>query len=122
MNLLRRASLAVVGVTAALIGSWAWATPLRLDCVLDGNPSAGVPAGRPLVVTFDEDIGALLAEQSGQTYSFKKVSITNTSITGLTEDFSVAIDRSFLAVVWQHYEAHKVSDDFGQCSPVVSLK
>jgi hypothetical protein len=122
MNLLRRASLAVVGVTAALIGSCAWATPQRLDCVLDGNSSAGVPAGRPLVVTFDEDIGALLAEQSGQTYSFKKVSITNTSITGLTDDFSVGIDRSSLAVVWQHYEAHKVSNDFGRCSLVVSPK
>ena len=67
---------------------------------------------------FDEDAKTLTAEESGRSYSFTKVSISNVSINGQDDSVSLGIDRSSFGVVWQQYGADKVRTEYGQCHPV----
>jgi len=64
---------------------------------------------------FDEDARTVTAEEGGQTYNLKKVSISNVSINGAADNISLGIDRSSFGIVWQQYRADKVSTEYGHC-------
>ena len=111
-----RALFAVV----ALMATCAWtagasAAPQQLDCVLtdtDGRPHS---ENRAISIVFDQDKKTLTAEEDGKDYRFERVSISNVSINGSTENVTVGIDRSSLGIVWQRYDPGAVRTEFGHC-------
>jgi len=70
-----------------------------------------------MVVIFDDAANTLEAQEGSQAYNFRDVSNSSISISGYVDDVSLAIDRSSLGVVLQHYVgAGKVAAiEFGQC-------
>jgi hypothetical protein len=93
------------------------AGPQQLDCVLTDTEAHPGSEHRPIAVVFDEDAKTLTAKDGDQTYSFSKVSISNVTINGLDDKVSFGIDRSSLGIVWQQYEADKVTTEYGHCHP-----
>ncbi len=110
-------------IVGALMTVLAWtaaasAAPQQLDCTLTDTEAKPGSESRPIVVIFDEDEKTLTAEESGRSYSFTKVSISNVSINGQDDSVSLGIDRSSFGFVWQQYGADKVRTEYGQCHPV----
>jgi len=106
---------------ASMIGS-AWAAdaiaaPRQLDCVLTDTEAQPGSESRPVAVTFDDENKTLTAEEGGRHYSFSKVSISNVTINGQTDNVSIGIDRSSFGFVWQQYEADRVRTEYGHCRP-----
>jgi hypothetical protein len=115
---IRNIRAAMIGGALAMVLVWtaaAAAAPQRLDCVLTDKEANPASENRPVVVVFDEDAKTVTAEEDGQTYNLKKVSISNVSINGAADNISLGIDRSSFGIVWQQYGADKVSTEYGHC-------
>ncbi len=110
------AAMAIGALATVLIWTAAAsAAPQRLDCVLTDKEANPGSKNRPIVVVFDEGAKTVTAEEGGKTYDLKKVSISNVSINGAADNFSLGIDRSSFGIVWQRYEADKVNTEYGLC-------
>ena len=112
----------IVGALATVMvwNAAAAAAPQQLDCVLTDTEGKRGSENRPIVVVFDEDAKTVTAKGGGNNYSFSKVFISNVSINGAADSVSLGLDRSSLGIVWQQYEADKVSTEFGQCDTAQS--
>ncbi len=109
-------------IACALTIAFAWsagasATPQLLNCVLTDSEAKPGAENRPIAIVFDEDAKTLTAKEGDHGYSFTKVSISNVSINGEDDSVSLGIDRSSLGIVWQQYEADKVTTEYGHCHP-----
>jgi len=96
------------------------ATPVHLNCnltQLEHKADAKVDQtqeNRQITVVFDEQNSALTVQQSGPAQVLQSVSITQSSISGFTNDVSLGIDRSSLSIVFQTYSAESTAE-FGTC-------
>ncbi len=114
--------LAVAGITAP---NMAGAAPQRLDCVLTDieikssgakfDSQAGAEK-RTVAVAFDDDSKKLTVSQGGIEMPLKNVAISQTSMTGAGDNFSIGIDRSSWRIVLQTYGQGTARNEFGDCS------
>ncbi len=115
-------ALAFAGITAP---NTIAAAPQRLDCVLTDIEikSSGAKFDsqvgaekRTVAVTFDDDSKKLAVNQRGIETPLKNVAISQTSMTGAGDNFSLGIDRSSWRIVFQTYGQGTARNEFGDCS------
>lgn len=101
------------------------AAPQTLDCVLRDvetrSPGAKFDSQvaaetRSLAVTFDDDARSLSMNIDGAWTPLKNVAISQTSMTGASDNFSLGIDRSSWRIVFQTYGQGTARSEFGDCS------
>jgi hypothetical protein len=122
INLVTQGALAFL---AAMAPNMAGAAPQRLDCVLTDieikssgakfDSQAGAEK-RTVAVTFDDDSKKLTVSQGGIEKPLKNVAISQTSMTGAGDNFSIGIDRSSWRIVLQTYGQGTARNEFGDCS------
>lgn len=106
----------------ALCASASLASTRRLACALTDTTAKPNSESRPITVIFDAESKMLKAEEVGQTHIFRNVSISSVSISGVSDDLSMGLDRSSLGLVFQRYGVGgKVTAiEFGRCQPAGS--
>ena len=101
------------------------AAPQTLDCVLRDTETKSPGAKfdsqvaaetRSLAVTFDDDTRSLSINIDGARPPLRNVAISQTSMTGTGENFSLGIDRSSWQIVFQTYGQGTARSEFGDCS------
>jgi len=122
INLVTQGALAFL---AAMAPNMAGAAPQRLDCVLTDieikssgakfDSQAGAEK-RTVAVAFDDDSKKLTVSQGGIEMPLKNVAISQTSMTGAGDNFSIGIDRSSWRIVLQTYGQGTARNEFGDCS------
>ena len=122
-----RVSAPTAIIACALTIALAWsagasATPQQLNCVLTDTEAKPGSENRPIAIVFDEDAKTLTAKEGDHSYNFSKILISNVTINGEADDVSLGIDRSSLGIVWQQYEADKVTTEFGHCRAAPASK
>ncbi len=122
INLVTQGALAFL---AAMAPNMAGAAPQRLDCVLTDIEikSSGAKFDsqvgaekRTVAVAFDDDSKKLTVSQGGIEMPLKNVAISQTSMTGAGDNFSIGIDRSSWRIVLQTYGQGTARNEFGDCS------
>ncbi len=112
----------LVCLPTAFCGSVSLAATRRLACALTDTTAKPDSESRPITVIFDDESKMLKAEEVGQTHIFRNVSISSVSISGVSDDLSIGLDRSSLGLVFQSYGigGRVTAIEFGRCQPADS--